>query len=285
MFTLMMLALAAPPKTAATVNGEPIIMAEVERLAGPNAPRSLSREVLESLIEDKLFEQYVTRTAPAADAKAIDAQLTIIRERFESTRKGMAFDAHLKTLGLTPTAFRQSLELQWRFQKLLDSKTTPAQLRAYHDAHREHYDGSTVTMTVIGLAVHDRGIEGEWAAAERKLTELRSQLVKQTLTLSEGVKAHNQLPGAGAVGAVARRDLRFEDAVLAAAFALKPGEVSAPVRTSQAVQLIAVTARTHGTPRDFDKIRDLVQDDYAADAKRNLITQLRTKAEIRIELP
>src|SRR5437764_12117264 len=81
-------------KSAATVNGEAIPMADVEAVLAMRPPepfpipvaqqRLLRREALEALISDKLMRQYLAKNAPPIDPNEVSKQIAALTESLQT---------------------------------------------------------------------------------------------------------------------------------------------------------------------------------------------------------
>jgi parvulin-like peptidyl-prolyl isomerase len=68
----------------------------------------------------------------------------------------------------------------------------------------------------------------------------------------------------------------------AAAFALKPFEMSQPVQTQFGVHLILVTARKAGQETKFEQVKEEVREVYCNKLRESMVAQLRARATIQI---
>jgi peptidyl-prolyl cis-trans isomerase C len=119
------------------------------------------------------------------------------------------------------------------------------------------------------------------AEAQAALKEIR-----QGKDFAEVAKAKSTGPSAprgGALGTFGRGRMvpEFEEA----AFALKVGDVSEPVKTQFGYHIITVTDRTEATPQSFDEARDDIRRTLISEYVESLLDDLQHKAKIEIKNP
>lgn len=285
----------ADAHVAATVNGEPVPLSQVDavvrRLPTRGAPltaaqaRRLRQEVLEDLVDDVLFKQFVKQHAPAVEPKELDAHVQALAVALR--RQGKTPADFYRETGQTEVQAREAWEVQLRFNKFVEQRATDAELRKYHEANRDVYDDVRVRMSQIVLRV-PTAVPGERVAAREKLAAVRTEVAAGKLTFADAARKYSMDATAaqgGDLGFVGRLDPTADEAVIRAAFALKPGEVSPPVDSEFGVHLVLVTERKAGTPVPFEKVVDLVRDAYAEELRRRIVADMRKQAQIRVTLP
>jgi peptidyl-prolyl cis-trans isomerase C len=286
----------AQPPAAATVNGEVITLDQVDAVlrrrplaSGPittGQVRQLRLAVVDGLTDDLLLKQYLRQHGPKVDPAEVEAHVKSLAAALAKLNKTPA--DYLRELGLTEQHARDTWQTLLAWTKYVDRFATDAELRKYHAAHRDVFDGVTVRARHIVLRVGPTAPPGERTAARDKLAAVRTDILTGAVTFAEAARKYSVDPSAasgGEMGELTRVDPMLDEAVLAAAFALKPGELSRPVDGEFGVHLIQTTARSAGTPTPFEKVSEQVRDCYGDELRQNLVAKLRKDAVIRVTVP
>ena len=300
MRTLALLALCActaraePPQTAATVNGEPVALADVDaviRHTLPNAPisanqlRSLRREVVQDLIDDTLLRQFLTKNAPKVDPAEIDAQLKAFGEKL--ARDGKTLADFYKETGQTEAQVRAAWTAEMQLTGYVKSVATEQQLKAYFEAHRDAFDRVEVRVRHILVRAGKNAPPAERAAAKERAEAILSKISGNQLKFAAAAKLYSQCPSAaegGDLGFVPRKSPLLDEPVARLAFALKPGDIGI-AETEFGFHIVQAVERKPGTPTTYDKCATEVLDAYADDHRAELLAKLRKEAKIEVTLP
>jgi peptidyl-prolyl cis-trans isomerase C len=288
---------AAPPASAAaaTVNGETISLAEVDAVLAHTLPltpftaaqrRQMRIEVLADMVDEVLVRQFLRKNGPKVDPAEIDAQLKAYGEKLQKEGKSLA--AWLKETGQTEAQVRESWTAATQLTGYVKGAATDAQLKAYFDANRDHFDRVEVKVRHIVLRVSKNATAVERAAAREKLAALRAEIAAGKADFAAAARKHSQCPSApagGDLGYIFRKGGLLDEAFAKAAFALKPDELSGVVETEFGLHLIQVTDRKPGTPAVYEKCGLEVLDAYADDFRAELIAKLRKQGQIQITVP
>jgi peptidyl-prolyl cis-trans isomerase C len=289
------LSLRAEEPIAATVNGEPIRLAEVDAVlkrVKPAAPltaaqtRSLREAVLDELIDELLMTQYVKKNTPAPDRKRIDEQMTVLIEAQKALGKTLA--DYCRETGFSEAQLRASFETSLRWRTHVDSKTTAADFQKYFESNRDAFEGTTVKLSHILLRLPAGATDGEANAARETLRVLKGDLEAKRITFAEAAKRHSidiTAKAGGDLGTIRRKDGLVEETIAAAAFALPVNGISDPIRTPSGLHLVTVTLRTPGPRLTYEQCAEAVKESYADDARNRLATELRRQALVKITLP
>lgn len=298
-----------PDPPAATVNGEAIPEIMVRR-ALKNVPAEHAAkaraEILEFLISNVLIDQHVKPLVKLTDQELAD-RMKLVRE--ETQRMGKTFEQLLKELELTEAEMQQQVAADMRWEKFIAGQITDAQMQEYFNKHKDWFDGSQVSARHILVAVPADADDAKKQALQRKLTELRANIAKrveaglaqvdpkldnlareqarQRLQLEafmEVAGKESDCPSkanGGDLGSFTRIGGMVEP-FAAAAFALKPGQMSEVVATQYGYHVILCIGRTTGQPITFDMAKEQVKDVLADQLRDKLVAELKAKAKIQI---
>lgn len=162
------------------------------------------------------------------------------------------------------------------------------EIRAYYEDHKDEY--KLPSRFRIRELVLPKGVtEGEQAEARALLAKLQGDL-KAGASFEELAKAHSSSPSkvtGGDLGWMGRGLLRAN--LEEAALKLKAGEVSAPVETDKDLILVQMVANEDNRSQPFEdvkaKILEKLQEPKAQNAIEQYLTGLRTRGNIRFQVP
>jgi parvulin-like peptidyl-prolyl isomerase len=301
---------------AATVNGQPIPEIAVQRglKRVPPAKHAEARgEILEFLIDNALIEQNLQQRGVAVEKKDIDGMIEKIKSEIakqnETTKQKHTFEEFMKELMLDETELRTQITADLRWEKYAEQQGDEKTLRSFFDANKDMFDGSMVRVRHIlltpkvgdaqdaakaqqQLAAWKKLIEEQAAAAVAKLPAGTDALEKEKARvklIDEAFAAVAQKESAcpsktkgGDVGMFPRAGSMVEP-FAKAAFALKPYQMSNPVKTQFGYHLILATEKKAGQEPKFETVKDEVKEIYAMRLRETLTGQLRANAKIEVK--
>lgn len=298
---------AAQQPPAATVNGQSVAEVAVQRglkRVPPGEHAKARPEILNYLIDNLLIDQYLAGQKIPVDPKEIDGRVTDIKN--EVKKNGQDYAKMLTDLMLTEDELRTQIAADLKWEKYAIAQGTDAALKDLFAKHTEMFDGTMVRARHILLTP-----AGDAAAAQAKaqLQQIKGQLEAQ-VTAEVAKLPDNADPlardqarlqrltdlfaqQAGKLSACPSKaeggDLNWfpragsmVEPFAAAAFALKPGQMSEPIQTSFGYHLILVTGRKPGAATKFEEVKDEVREIFCQRLRENLIAQLRPQAKIVI---
>ncbi len=295
------------PDPAATVDGEPISKKELERVTDTllqSNGRTLKdlnpadqRRALQSVADDMIVDRILARDSAKENVPDMDIETryNLLRSQYPTPE---AFDTEMKKSGQTPEQVRGSIRLQlaqkqWIEHQIADQVTvTPAEVeKFYKEGPPSKFDTpETVRASQILVSVRKEAPPEDALAAENKIKALADR-IKKGEAFEAVAKESSDDPSAktngGDMGSFGRNQIMPEFAD--AAFKLKIGEVSTPVRTQFGYHLIKATEHSPAHNASFSEARDQIttylQDEKRKDTVAALIKSLREKAKVEVFLP
>ena len=273
----------AADEVAARVNGQAIFASEVRRVAesvtgkgklDPASQRRLLAETLTQLVKRQLAALHLKALKLAATKEEVNLALEGMRERLK--QQGATLKSHLKRTKFTEDQLRRTLAWQIGWQRMLDRYMTDANLKRYFDRHRADFDGTEVRVSHILLKLPPTASADEIIKTKATATKLRGEIIAKRTTFIEAAKQHSAGSTAsegGEIGFIPRHKL-MPEAFSKAAFALKPQQVSAPIRTAFGFHLIHCLEIKPGQKRWMDVLPALRRSvaryllDWSADQQR-----------------
>ncbi|MFO1094680.1 MAG: peptidylprolyl isomerase [Planctomycetaceae bacterium] len=270
----------------ASVNDTKITQADLEaeylvrRI--PADKQALTREaVLNDLIDRRLIAEFLdNRKAPIPEPE-LDARMDLLKRAVEAG-KG-SFAETIGRLGLTEDSLRAHLALPLRWRSFVRNTVTDQELRSYFDARRAELDGTQVHIRQIVISVPAGSEEATWAAAETKLKEVRQSITDKKVSFEDAARQHSTSPSGkqgGDLGWMTYRG-RLPAALLQAAFALKPGELSDVIRTPFGMHLVQITERKPGE-YSLEDVREQVWEQRTQEFWNQQVAEARKTARIKI---
>ncbi len=240
-------------RVVASVDGDPITMREVKEFAARQgqpiqtddfADSDTAKQAVKALIGEKLLEQEVKKYADKVDDAEIDRYIQQLR--LGKHMSDAEFRAQLQASGISYEQLRTRARLDIEKSMMIEQEVRgkidvpDADIKAYYDTHKEDF---TITkerlkLAQILIALPPKPTAAQVSAAEKKTDMIRARAAKGddfgdlARVYSDDVSKSN----GGELGWFAPSDVM--DQILAAVKPLKPGEISAPVRTSHGIHLV-----------------------------------------------
>jgi peptidyl-prolyl cis-trans isomerase SurA len=296
-------------RVAALVNGEVVTLSELAERAGPallraeqlpaGAERAEAHKVaLQRAFEDVVAEKLLQSKATELQIEASEAQ---INEAVEDIKRRNNFDdaaleRALSEQGIDKAAFRANVKREYdaflvlQYQVRSKVKVSDDDLRNYYQRHPQEFGGEEeVKIRHVFLPVPDGATKAQEAKVEEQMTRVLQRL-KTGEPFDAVAREVSKGPSAadgGDLGWLKRGTI--EKALEDAAFALKPGEISQPVRAGPGLHVFKVEERRVAGEKSFEdakeEIRAQLLEKQAGTYRQQLIAELRRDALIETKLP
>ena len=284
------------------MNGDPIHPKDLDRVAAAlleTNGRNLSeltdaerKKAYRSVLDDMITDRLVARQAASQVVPDLE-----VEKRFNDLRNqyGQNFDAEVKKSGQSADQIRHNIhtqiaQQQWVEQQIApDIKVTPEEVeKFYKESPPNRFDApEMIRASHILVAVPRDAPPEDVLAAQNKINDLAAR-VKKGESFEALAKQYSDDPSAketsGDLDYFSRERIMPEFAE--AAFKLKVGEVSAPVRTQFGFHLIKLTDRKPAHVATLDEARDQIatylQDEKRRAAITKVVQELKDAAKIQI---
>ena len=243
-------ALKPPGIVAATVAGEPIDVAEVNRLVkislrgrpvSKAALAGLEAQALEQIINRRLVMKHLEDKNIKITDEALDDAIRERQKAAQSQNGDLADD--LGRSGLTLKAYRDEVEWEMRWGKYLQSQITDEVLQKFFEARHQEFDGTELRLSQILLRPNGRLDPEQLDALMARAQTIRDEVLGELTTFADAARKYSSAPSrkkGGDIGFIPRHGVMPED-FTDAAFALEKGQISNPIVTHLGVHLIECT--------------------------------------------
>jgi peptidyl-prolyl cis-trans isomerase C len=167
-------------------------------------------------------------------------------------------------------------------------KATDAELQDYLKKNADVFSGTLVRASHILLKVPPKASPEEKEVARQKLAQIKKEIESKKLAFADAANKYSEddgnvaQPSGGDLGFFPRKG-QFIEPFAKAAFGMKKGEISDPVETEYGLHLIYLADRKEGATVDFEKVKNDVLNQYAADMQTELVENERKSAKIDIK--
>lgn len=254
----------------------------------------LREEAMALMIDQELVRQAAERAGVEVESADVDAEVAALRAVFDSDQ---AFEMRLQTEGYSPEAYDEHV------RRMLAAKAYLNRVRAdvpavddrmletyYRDNERRLTLPERVRVRHILLTWKPMGTRDDRAAVREQMQPIleRARAGEDFAALAREFSEDKATRDAGGDTGLFRPGqmvARFE----AAAFALKPGEISAPVETAYGVHIMRLEERIEKQLLPLDRVREAlrehVQAEFAEKAVESEMVRLRDAADIQVLIP
>ena len=295
-----------PPeqKIAAQVNGKTITYQDLdtefhartqvtfETVQDDPRAQTLRKQILEQLIDKEILLGEARRQKLQVTAEMVDERFEHIRSRFPSEE---AFNKALGARGITTQELKANIHAGLLQQQIVDQEilqkvsVSPEELQSFFREHQDDYvqEEEIHVRHILFRVAADASPEDDQKAQNRATAVLArakkgEDFAKLAAEFSEGPTKDR----GGDLGYFGRGKMvkPFEDA----AFKLKVGEISDPVRTRFGYHIIKVEDRKEAKRLSYEEaegqVRQKVTEEKAIALYKEYVTTLRSKAKVTVNL-
>ena len=291
----------------AVVNGEPITKAELETalqdaVKGSGMdPATLTAEqkmdAYRQILDDLIIDKLITKAAAdvQVDQEEVNAELAKIKTQFPSEEE---FAAQLATTGQTPEKLSEMMgklmrQRQWIKQQIgKEVEVTEADAQKFYDENKSEFEHpEQVKASHILFLVKANDSEEVAKSQHEKAKAALAKAKAKGADFSAVAKELSEEPGAkqsgGELGYFSKE--RMVPEFSEAAFALKSGQISEPVKTQFGWHVIKLEDRKAAGVTPFEEVKEQVKAYLEGGKQRKaieeLINKLRGSAKIESTLP
>jgi foldase protein PrsA len=226
-------------------------------------------QILDQMITEKLLLQ------KAKELKLIPDDATLTKEtnsKYDEIKKvysndATAFANALKSAGFTDASLKEYLKNQVIISKVSDYvtkdvKVDEAKIKEYYNSHQTEFTEQPDTMDVAHILVKTQD-EANKVKARLDKGEKFADVAKEVST-DTGTKDKG-----GDLGTVNYVNSGLDTQFMAAAMALKAGQISAPVQTQFGYHIIWVKKKTEYPVKPYDSVKETIKSNLLNDAKQS----------------
>lgn len=268
-------------RVAAVVNNDIISLSEVEVRAGPELFRvnaipdpkergemrqKVLTAALDSLIGEKLLEGEMRDLSIDVGDTEIDLGIEDVKK--QNGMDSAQFEEEIRKAGYTLASYKEFMRKHLRRMKLINLKVRSKMRASDEDLKAEYARWSKleeqdpeVHARHIVVKMPPKPTEAEVAQARQKAVQIALDARKPGANFAELAKARSEGSSADTGGDLGffRRGVMMPE-FEKAAFTLKPGEVSDPVRTKFGWHVIKVEERRSAAVKTFEEMKDQLRE-------------------------
>ena len=251
---------------AATVGDDPVEVAEAQRMMdlvfhnkkkpGGDLLPMAQAQVLEEIVNRRLVLAYARRTGDAPSAEELAKAKKQVQ--IQLAAQGRKVSDVLKAESLTAADLDRQVFWRLVWDRYLAKYRTPQRRETWFQKHHRDLDGTQLVVSHILLRPvgHPLGHAGLKAieALEKQAKSIRKEIISGTIDFAAAAEKYSAGPSGkqgGRLGKIGRHG-PMDESFSRAAFELKAGEISPPVRSPFGVHLIRCDEVVPGTKQVTD---------------------------------
>ncbi len=273
------------PPVAATVDGEPIFVSEIEAtyqyMQRSGSIRGSRPEDVKAALLSQLVDQRLAQHALARDPTLIkegEVEKLLAEKEAQAKEQGMTLDEMCAKTGVTIEALRNSAMFRVAGQRFLE-RDLADNLEAYFNANKKELDGTEIRASHIMLLPNR--YDETTREIQQRAAKIREEIESGSIDFASAARKYSVGPSreqGGDLGFIPRHGVMLEE-FGEALFKLKPGEISAPVSTALGTHLIKATDVKPGG-RQWTQVIPQIRQFAAKEKLGRLIEEERKTAKV-----
>ncbi len=276
-----------PRRPVARVNNKAITLKEYQdalsRLSAPSAPASgenlatLKKELINQLVEEELILQEAAKAGLNVSAQEMAYEIESIRNEYRDEDFTRSLAERYGSMDNWKEEVKKKLLIKKTIGSLVAPKRPPgeAEARAYYESHSREFEAAPEVRSRMIVVSSEEDAQ----RIRKRLTRWNFADIAKETSLSPEAKE------GGDLGVFSRGEMppAFEDAV----FRLKPGEISAVIKTDYGYHIFLMEERREGRTLNFPEVREKIIEklgSQAADEELSAwIASLKSQSKIEIK--
>ena len=271
------------------LNRQKNIMLRQGRPIPPQMEQILRNKIIEDLINAEVILQEVKRQGLKVDENKVQE---IYNQEVKTAGDEEKLKLKLLQAGRSVEEFRDRIRQYLMMSKLRDAATanlpavTDEEARKYYEENKKMFARpETVHAYHILLKVDNNATPEQVEEKKKLIQDILKKAKKKGASFEELAKKHSECPSSakgGDLGAFGRGRMvkPFEEA----AFSLKVGEISDPVRSQFGWHIIKVTEHSDPQTPEFDEVKDMLMKMLERQKKQkafdDFVQQIREKTNV-----
>jgi len=258
------LAPASRPANAvvARVNGAEITEADIAQAfklqrVHPQMQERFRDEVIQRLISDKVFRQFMSKTIPEPSQAEInlffEKQFKAIQANFKTRGVEITRQNIYEKINMSREKVNKEIVLALRMEKWADKNASNKEIADYYSKHSKDYE--KIRISHILLKTEPNAGDAAKKKVRASIDKIRAKIIAggDFAKLAEENSACSSSRTGGDLGGYYDRNAPLARAFIQAAFKLKTGEISPIVETKFGLHIIKVTDRKSPKPEEVNK--------------------------------
>ncbi|WP_168210976.1 peptidylprolyl isomerase [Persicimonas caeni] len=254
----------------------------------PPMANMMKKRTVDRLIDEHLIDQKLEGAKVEVEPKEVDEEFNKFKERFPNEK---AFESFLTRNGITADKMKENLQKDLKLRKLLEDKygieVTEKDAKDYYEKNEARFEQPEQVKARHILIKTEKGADqAALDKAKKRAEDLAKEAKKSGTDFAKLAEEKSEGPSAsrgGDLGFFTRR--RMVPEFSEAAFNMKPGEISDPVKTQFGYHVIKVEEKKEAGKVPYDEAKEKIMMQLERQKFRKAMKQFlaELKKDVKIE--